>query len=256
MTFQNLTNEDATFLAEQTNCGFVATQELEQFFAAVGKQLARAEKKQRKLDRRTATGFNVFDLIDPDENKLSDILKDLLDPKGIHGQGDLFLRLLFEQLDMGSHANSTRNAKVQREAPTYRIKKYRRRMDVLVEAGAILAIENKVASPEEPDQVKDYLEHLRHCTQNNQKNSVLIYLTPERRRPDSLTPDQFNEAKSYGILRCWSYQVEIREWLENCRRNCQANKIKIFLTDFIAYIESHLSRKQATGIEEEEANEN
>jgi hypothetical protein len=34
---------------------------------------------------RLATGFNVFHLIEPDENKLSDILAGLLDPKGSHG---------------------------------------------------------------------------------------------------------------------------------------------------------------------------
>ena len=70
---------------------------LKRFFSAVGSRVAIAEKKQRQRDRKEATRFNVFDLIEPDENKLSDVLADLLDPKGNHGQGDLFLRLLFKQ---------------------------------------------------------------------------------------------------------------------------------------------------------------
>ena len=108
---------------------------LKRFFFSISSRLAIAEKKQRQLDRKKATRFNVFDLIDPDENKLSDVLADLLDPKGNHGQGNLFLRLLFKQLDLGSDAKLTKDATVHREAPTHRIRKYLRRIDVLVEAG-------------------------------------------------------------------------------------------------------------------------
>ena len=53
-----------------------------------------------------------FTLIEPDENKLSDILADPLDPKAIHGQDDLFLRLLFKQLGLGSDSKLTKNATV------------------------------------------------------------------------------------------------------------------------------------------------
>ena len=142
----------------------VARPELEHFFASVNHRVELAETQQRRIDKRRATGFNVFHLIEPDENKLSDILADLLDPKGDHGQGDLFLRLLFKQLGLGSDAKLTKNATVQREAPTHGILKYRRRMDVFVEAGALLVIENKLDSLEQRDQVKDYLEHLQRCT--------------------------------------------------------------------------------------------
>ena len=159
----------------------MAKPELEHFFAAVNHAVERAEAQQRRIDKRLATGFNVFHLIEPDENKLSDILADLLDPKGDHGQGDLFLRLIFKQLGLGAHAKLTKNATVQREAPTHGIQKYRRRMDVFVEAGALLAIENKLDSPEQRDQVKDYLEHLQQCARGRQTR--LIYLTPDGRPP-------------------------------------------------------------------------
>ena len=159
---------------------------LKRFFSAVGSRVAIAEKKQRQRDRKEATRFNVFDLIDPDENKLSDVLADLLDPKGNHGQGDLFLRLLFKQLDLGSDAKLTKDATVHREAPTHGILKYLRRIDVLVEAGMLLAIENKVDSTEQPEQVKDYLDHLRYCTSSS-RPSMLIYLTPDGRPPESIS---------------------------------------------------------------------
>src|SRR5262249_12999027 len=134
--------------------------ELDAFFREAGVVIAEAEARQREHDRTNATRFNLFHWLEPDENKLSDILADLLDPLGRHGQGTLFWRLLLEQLRIESPKNSARSVHVQREAPTHGILKYRRRIDILVEADAIVAVENKIDSSEQTDQVKDYLDHL------------------------------------------------------------------------------------------------
>jgi hypothetical protein len=224
------------------------------YFVAVSQRMELAKTQQRRIDKRRATGFNVFDLIDPDENKLSDVLERLVNPKGGHGQGDLFLRLLFKQLGLGSDAKLTKHAEVQREAPTYGILKYRRRIDVLVEAGVMLAIENKVDSMEQPEQVKDYLEHLHQCTRGNSVRNILIYLTPDGRSPKSLCAMTLKQVQDDGRLHCWSYQKHLRQWLENCRRDCEAEKIRNFISDFIAYIDSSLKRESEK--EHEENNEN
>jgi hypothetical protein len=218
--------------------------ELEQFFAGVSYRLELAETTQRRLDQILATRFNVFKLIEPDENKLSDILADLLDPKGSHGQCDLFLRRLFEILGHGAMAKLATDITVRREAPTNKIEKYRRRIDILVEAGteALLAIENKVDSPEQTDQVKDYLEHLRQSRRRQPMRGVLIYLSRNGEYPRSLPTAKARELQQEGTLFCWSYADEIRGWLETCRRDCEAERIRGFLSDFIAYIEASLRR--------------
>jgi hypothetical protein len=228
--------------------------ELNKFFTTVSHQVELAEEQQRLINKREATEFNIFDLIEPDENKLSDIIADLLDPKGSHGQGDLFLLLLFKQLGRSLDAKYTKNATVQREAPTHGILKYRRRIDVLVDAGVLVAIENKVDSMEQRDQVKDYLEHLDYCTRGRSAGNVLIYLTPDGRPPESLSTMVLEKRKASGTLYCWSYLREFCDWLEACRTRCEAQKIVVFLTDFIAYIKSAMKRETAY-IEEEEENE-
>jgi hypothetical protein len=205
--------EQAKTIAVHGSSRLVVQSELAHFFSSVNHRVELAETQQRRIDKRRATGFNVFHLIEPDENKLSDILADLLDPKGDHGQGDLFLRLLFKQLGLNSTAKLTQHATVQREAPTHGILKYRRRMDVFVEAGALLAIENKVDTLDQKDQVKHYLEHLQFCTRGNGKKSVLIYLARNRQRPMSIDLALFEEAKVCGRLRCWSYEDDLHEWL-------------------------------------------
>ena len=229
--------------------------ELARFFSNAGYQLKIAEDQRRQLDRVEATHFNAFRLIEPDENKLSDILADLLDPEGSHGQGHLFLALLLGQLGLASAAKSLSTAVVQREATTHGIAKYRRRMDVLVECGVTLAIENKVDALEQADQVKDYLDHLARCTRANGNPYALIYLTPDGRRPDSLDAFALKAAHASGRLHCWSYRRELRAWLEVCRHQCAARRIRDFLSDFIAHIELALER-EAGSDRREEAYEN
>ena len=232
--------------------------ELERFFADVKYRVHLAETLQCQLDVRLATGFNVFDLIEPDENKLSDVLAGLLDPKGNHGQGDLFLRLLFERLGLGSDAKlRTKDATVRREAPMRGTRKDHRRMDVFVEGGVLLAIENKVDSPEQQDQVSDYLVDLERrcpCPPGQPIQNTLIYLTPDRRPPELLSDSELENHRKSRRLHCWSYQDELRDWLKDCRRDCEAQKIRDFLSDFIAYIESDLKR-ESEGNQEKEDNE-
>lgn len=221
----------------------VAPQDLEAFLTAAGEVIVRAEARQRIEDRTQASRFNVFGLIEPDENKLSDIIADLLDPEGAHGQGVLFLRKFLEKLGLHQSSPTCRRVVVQREAPTHGIKLFRRRLDVMVDADAMVVIENKVDSAEQTDQVKDYLDHLAYCTKDNGRRGVLVYLTPNGRQPESLSAQNLQEQVERGRLACWSYQAELRQWLESCRRACEAEKIRHFLADFIAYIETDLKRE-------------
>jgi hypothetical protein len=224
---------------------------LDRFFRAARRHLDAFEKARFRRDKEEATGFNVFHFIEPDENRLSDVLAFLLDPKDSHGQGDLFLRLMFKQLDLVADANRIRHATVQREAATHNILNCRRRMDVLVNAGALLAIENKIDSPEQPEQVKDYLEHLHLSA----VPAALIYLSPNGRPPESVSAPEVEKLKASGKLHCWSYHNQLEEWLESCHRGCAAPKICQFLSDLMAYIKANYQREPASEPEIEDYEE-
>lgn len=212
--------------------------ELEAFFRKAGEIVALANEHQRRRDRTEASRFNVFNFIDPDENKRSEVLKDLLDPNGAHGQGDLFLSLLLERLGFDASAMGAEAATVRCEAPTHGIEQYRRRIDVFVECGVLIAIENKIDAIEQADQVPAYLKHLEYCSRGNAKPYRLIYLTPNGRVPESIGAVVRKNELEAGILHCWSYRRELRAWLETCRDRCGARKIQDFLTDFISYNET------------------
>jgi hypothetical protein len=228
-----------------TPANSVSRVQLDTFFRVVGNILAASEKSRLRHDKNLATGFNVFHFIELDENRLSDVLAFLLNPKDTHGQSDLFLRLMFSQLGLDADAKHTQHATVRREAATHRILNSRRRMDILVEAGALLAIENKIDSVEQLDQVKDYLEHLHHCTRDGFVRAALIYLSPNGRPPESINQLEIDTLTATGKLHCWSYHDQLRQWLDSCHQKCAAPRIRAFLTDLMAYIEVQYQREPA-----------
>lgn len=221
------------------------------FFSAAKSVIAEAEIQDREVNRIHACQFNVFSMIDPDENKLSDILAGLLNPRGHHGQGSRFLRLLLQQLRMTKGNVVAEPVRVEREAPTHGIRKYRRRIDILIESAVIVGIENKIDSLEQDDQVRDYLDHLRVLSNEWKTPATLIYLTPNGRYPESLTPEERRAFERKGHLQCWSYSIELKHWLDSCRGECEADKVRHFLADFASYIDSTLRRSQPFDEDEE-----
>jgi len=70
-------------------------QRLNQFFSVIREKRKAFADNYAYFAPKLAPRFNCFDFINPDENKLSEVLAELLDPKGTHAQGDVFLRLFF-----------------------------------------------------------------------------------------------------------------------------------------------------------------
>ena len=92
--------------------------------------------------------FNVFDFILPDENRLSDIIAFLLDPKerggqgdAFHGQRDTFLKLFLKMVGLENRFDYSKPINVHREEPTDEC----RRIDIVLDQQDFfgLGIENK-----------------------------------------------------------------------------------------------------------------
>ena len=216
---------------------FPPSEELESFFSDLDFRLEIQRKTELQTNRYLAGKFSVFPFIEPDENKLSRILAMLLDPRGAHGQQELFLKLFVAGLKRNSETN-LQNAKVVQEAITSNLSR-NRRIDILVTTGIFaLAIENKVESDEQEDQLKDYHEHLKKL---NKEDYCLVFLTPARRELISIPDEMASTLRKKKNLIEMTYR-EIREWLEECRRWCEAEKMRQFLADFIQYVDLHLLR--------------
>ena len=238
------------------------------FFYGLAPRLEMARDVDRELDRKLAHRFNVLSYLRDDELGLSRIIADLLNPQARHGQGVLFLECLLNLLkgrfEVGGHFDEQSSVTVKRERST----KDKRRLDISVEIEAAgdkycLAIENKPYARDQENQVKDYLEFLKD---KYPERFLLIYLSPTGAGPSecSITrkdleqwegrfaimpyalgrygtaqadeSEQADEAKPKETeqedeLKDFRIQSSLADWLGDCRKNCEVERLRWFLSD-------------------------
>ena len=227
-----------------------------EFFNQLEPQLTAAREIDRQLNHHLAHRFNVFRYLKDDELGLSRIIADLLTPNAAHGQGPKFLRLLMDMLELEAPAADVSGAKVFVE----RSIEGNRRIDIYVEISSGdksygLAIENKPFDKDRKQQVKDYLEHLdRRFDQFH-----LIYLSPTGEPPGETSlpkseyknwqdrflimpyhhrrasADDADGEGSGGALEEYRAPCSLTEWLDACRTQCEAQRLRWFLSDAESY---------------------
>ena len=119
------------------------------------------------MDCYLASDFNVFSYMTIDENHLSDIVRDLLDPHGPHGQGDTFLVEFLHRIQCSDYYQPGDSIDVKRESPTDRIERSQRRIDLLIDIqpqGPALAWycdRKQAVGSDQENQIADYLDQLK-----------------------------------------------------------------------------------------------
>ncbi len=202
----------------------------------------RISREAHAAERRAAaTEFSVFDFIKPNENALSDILAFLLDPTSTHGQGPLFLEKLLNRVGLDSGSSGC-SATVARESLTYAIANCRRRIDIVVTLpDLVLGIETKTYTGEGWDQIGDYCKHLSKISGDR---FCLLFLTRTGERAASIDPELAAKLTAAGQLLPLSWGNDLSSWLDECRADCEAPKIRHFLEDFKTYIAAYLATAQ------------
>lgn len=209
------------------------------FYSVLNQTLHSHREVTRRLDRFLSTDFNAFKWIEPDEDRLSDIIADLLNPSGSHGQQRRFLNA-FLQIIKRPDLKDKKLPKVGREVWTdHNSENPYRRIDIVVEfenEAFGLGIENKYGAGELPGQIQDYVDHLENNYGAN--GFCLVFLTPEGVQPTSIKDPLKEELMSENNkkLICISYNPDILKWLEECCRLCESDKFRWFLRDFMDYI--------------------
>ena len=170
-----------------------------------------ARTVERELDRHLARRFNVFRYLRRDELGLSEIIADLLDPAGEHGQGTAFLEAMLELLGVAREASDSGRSRRAASGRGNRAATWcerlgrlgstatdkirvvpergspgRKRIDIAVDIPTddgpfCLAFENKPYADDQPGQCRDYLEFLDG---EYRGRFLLVYLPPRYRMPD------------------------------------------------------------------------
>ena len=164
----------------------------------------------REQANRQGERFNIFSILgmQRDETRThSRFLAELLNPKGRHGEGSVFLRdFIHETLGLKTEIGPP--IRVSRELPT----EAQRRVDLVVETSELLlGIEVKVDAGDQPAQLFDYYRELEQRAAGR-KDFVLVYLTLNGKAPSALSLNGL----PLGQVVCLSFARDIHCWLQRC----------------------------------------
>ncbi len=233
-------------------CGAV-----EKLFNELSPRIEVARELDREMDRIFAHRFNVLDYLRTDELGLSGIIADLLNPEASHGQGklflEIFLKLLSEEKSFGVDfpCFDVKSVKIVRE----KITDSGRKIDIYATMRSkadnyCVAIENKPYAKDQESQITDYLDHLK---EENYEYFLLIYLSSRGQRPSESSLPRSEYEKWKGRFKIMAYcnnpetgknetelddlpssfyiSFSLVDWLKECRKNCEVNRLRQFLLD-------------------------
>lgn len=212
------------------------------FLEAVSRSLIEARPEIEEFNRIHAPKFNPFDYIRPDENPLSDILADLLNPNGHHGQGDRFLRHFLKRI--GKDRETWPRVKIIREAATGHLANSRRRIDIEIDFGNFgVGIENKPWAEDQYKQVADYFTHLNR---KYGERFVLVYLSGNGEGPSSqsVSAAVLKARETNRQYRLICYRPDLVKWLNECEAECKSDAVQWFLRQFRTYIQEQFAEAE------------
>jgi hypothetical protein len=180
-------------------------------------QISEIHKRYDEIARATGENFNVFDVLDVGslEKTHSNFIAMLLDPKGAHGMGNMFLKYFFDIIGWKNNRKDisefpVENIAVQTEffiGPIDKEYEHGGRVDIAISDNKNkIYIENKIYAVDQKNQLIRY--------RNNDLDAKIIYLTLDGKEPS----DGSAKSMCKDEYICVSYKDHIVEWLEKCKR--------------------------------------
>jgi len=184
----------------------------------------RTVKHHKEMTLIKGEHFNLFSVLNVEtrENKThSAFLAELLDPKGCHLQGSIFLELFLQVVSKDLDENNEKSSllekfinngksKVTKEFGIGKrddLEKKGGRVDIYIEKGInTLCIENKIYAEDQHTQIERYFNH-------NKENNTTLYLTLHGNDASEQSTGSLKSGRDYYNL---SYKDHIVEWLELC----------------------------------------
>lgn len=177
------------------------------------------QQKYDEIAKTTGEKFNIFSIMRAESDEVrthSRIIAEFLNPKGIHNQGTVFLKLFFDEIPSLKDIKESfdyENAKILVEEFLGNIDtKYSKGgyIDIVIkDSKNQIVIENKIYAGDQKGQLLRYKSNYPECK--------LIYLTLDGKTPSkySYKIGHEKDIKLDEII-LMSYKDEIKEWIEKC----------------------------------------
>lgn len=157
--------------------------------------------------RKTGKKYNIFKIAHISEKELimCRVIADLLNPKGSHYKGDVYLKLFWDMVSKKMENCPKLNTSKAIITTEYSIEA-NRRIDIVIEDGSIFVpIETKIRAGEQEDQIKDYAKYSQK--KNRGKYIPVLYLT--------LYGESSKTAADNDYISI-SFDEDMLSWLEKC----------------------------------------
>lgn len=186
------------------------------------KDVAQLQEHQKEIERIKGETFNIFSIlgVESKENKThSGFIAELLNPKGSHYMGSIFLKAFLEQIAYKGKLDPD-NASVIKE---YHVGKRKSitggRIDIFItdKAGNCISIENKICAGDQENQL------IRYYNYRKGKN-MLFYLSLDGSDPSEHSTKHVIDDKNKIVLKrgndyhILSYEDHILAWLDRCHQ--------------------------------------
>lgn len=208
-------------------------------------QIVLINQKYKEIAKLTGENFNVFKILNLSTNEVrthSAFLGELLNSKGSHDLGNIFLKIFLATIIQ--HATNEdfilRLEKFDIESYTLIIEEFIGTIDETGTSGGridmtikdnkqhAIILENKIYAQDQKNQLIRY--------KNQYKNAPILYLTLNGDAPSVYSCGELKENKDFI---CLSYKFHIIEWLELCKKEAVNNPIvRETLTQYIYLIKS------------------
>lgn len=205
------------------------------FFGRLNPKLPEFRAEAQRVEIETSPQFNVFRILRLAHKEVqahTPFLGELLNPKGTHGQGFVFLKGFLSMaqqrglmLPNGSIEGFRWHVGIEQAAPPFG------NIDILVRCSALrflLVIENKIWASEQPDQLRRYADWM--ATQDKSFDlRQLVFLTPTGRTSDTIG------ACSHT---CLSYHDDIRLWLREALAKVKSPTVRETVQQYVQIVEA------------------
>jgi len=205
--------------------------------------------RYKKIDELTGENFNVFRILKLESSEVrmhSAFIAELLNPKGSHGQKEIFLELFIKSFCFKNNPIDTFSCKVKVEEDIGRINIDRTqggRIDIIVtdKHNHQIVIENKIYAGDQEHQLTRYF--------NYSTKADIIYLTLDGKLPSDYSSGDMINGEHY---KCSSYKHDILNWLELCRKEVAVYPIvREAITHYINLIKYLTNQTQNRNMQEE-----
>lgn len=204
-----------------------------------------------EIEIENATDFNIFDIVKNiktlEDETHTPFLRNLLDIKGSHMQGDLFFKLFIKKVFGFSDEQYKNSGFYPRNPSCFSISEQKQTysqdfgygfMDIIIDYyepnySFAICIENKIYHHDGDNQLTKYYLHLQ---QLDRKNKLLIYLTLDGKKPDynSMDKDLFEKVYSNEkTLKLLSHYNDITEILIQSNKFVKADNVKFTINQYI-----------------------